>query len=257
MKYLIGVLILASFSCKKANKKALPDVLYKMQMDFNVDDSAGYQNMMLRLYADGKYSHFAANFYNYGTWNWSDTTSLLTLMPKQGSPSIKPQLFAVEKLPSDQFKVKKIKKEGDIILREKNFSDFTGVDNVSKADPFSPENNTWRIKPTTSENTEQIKKRTKGYLEFLKLYYQYTIDNKVQQLTYGWYAAPLQMNYGNGVRMAYSTEVKDWYACFYSEAEGIEAYKMLTLAVRKLDVPDIVDLRERNLAIVKQMIDEL
>lgn len=257
MKYLIGLLVLFSFSCKKAKKKALPDVFCKMQADFNVDDSAGYQNMMLRLYADGSYSHFAANFYNFGTWSWSDSSTFLTLTPKQGSPSTVPQMFVIEKMLSDQFRFRKIKKEGNVTLREKGASIFTGFNNVSKADPFSPKNNSWRIRPVSSESPEQIKKRTRDYLEFLAQYYQYTIDNDIQNLTSGWYPAPMQMNYNNGVRMAYNTEVKDWYACFYSEAEGIEAYKMITLSMRKARVNEIVDLRERNLDIVKQIIDGL
>jgi hypothetical protein len=259
MKYLFGLFILASFSCKRANnKKTFPDVLCKMQADFNREDSTGYQNMMLRLYADGNYSHFAANFYNFGTWKWSDTTTLLTLTPKQGNPFTNAQMFLVQKPINGQFRFKKIeRKEGNIVFPEKGSSIFNGFRNVSKVDPFLLGNNSWRIKPTSSETTEQVKKRTKGYLEFLQLYYQYTIDNDVQTLTSGWYPAPLQMNYNNGVRMAYNTEVKDWYACFYNDTQAIEAYKMLTLAIRKIHVGDIEDLRERNLDIVKQMIAAL
>lgn len=254
MKYFIGVLLLFSLACKQTKKNALPQEWYKIQQGYNDYDSSGFENMVLRLYNDGTYSHYAANFYNFGTWKWNDTT-WLTLTPKEGNLTTNQQILEVNKSTNDKFKVQKIKKENGLLLRSKKVSDFLiNESNQSKQDPYSKANNLWRIKPTASESLSQIRDRTVKYLNFLKALYQHAIDNKLQVLTIGWYAAPLQMNYANGFRMSYSTEVKDWYACFYNEEEGIEAYKMISGTIGKIKVHEIESKPERNLDILEQMI---
>lgn len=70
-----------------------------------------------------------------------------------------------------------------------------------------------------------------------------------------WYATPIQLHYGNGVRMSYNTELTDWYSCFYNEAEAIEAYKLLGGAMKKSTmVFNDNFIYSRNLAYIKQLI---
>ena len=255
MKYLAGFMILFLFACKQENKNGLPEEWYRVEGGFNnINDSAGFENMVLRLYDDGTYSRYAANFYNYGTWQWNKAEEWLTLQPVSGDPIAENQILQVSKLMNDQLKVQKIKKEGNVILRSKQSINFLNNNNKSTIDPFSRANNIWRIKPTSSETPSQIKDRTVKYLEFLKMFYQHALDNDFQVVTSGWYPAPLQMNFSNGFRMAYNTEVKDWYACFYNEQEGIEAYKMLAATVHKTQVHHIENKAERNIDIIEQIL---
>lgn len=255
MKYFFAILILLSFSCKEQKKNKLPQEWYKIQEGFNDEDSSGNENTVLRLYDDGTYAQFAANFYNFGTWKWKDTLTRLILTPTNGKPLLQKQMWQVTQLINDKLEVQQIMKQNTVLVRDKRkITFFYNEHNESAADPFSYKNNIWRIKPTQPENEQQIKTRTVQYLNFLKDYYQHAIDNKFSVMTFGWYPAPLQMHFSNGARMAYNTELNDWYACFYNEQQAVEAYKLISGTMSKVKIKAIESKAERNLDLILQIL---
>jgi hypothetical protein len=246
--------ILLSVACKSNTKKKLPQELYKIQTSFNEEDSTGYENMILRLYEDGTYSHFAVNYYSFGIWKWSDSLTRLLLIPKQSNKDMLERMFEMERLSNDSFNVKRLRKNGVKLMRDKIPAVFWSNKNNSNYDPFSLANNSWRIKPQQPETLIQIRNRTLKYLYFLKTYYLHAIDNKSEMLTLGWYPTPIQMHYGNGARMAYNTELRDWNACFYNEEQAVEGYKLISGTMRTVTVHKKDTKPLRNLDLVEQII---
>lgn len=263
MRYISLSLLISFFlvsSCKqspKEIKKGLPLVIAKIENAFNNFDSSGNEGLVIRLYENGTYSHFAYNFYAYGNWQWSEGKKRITLTPTQSKDSSFVQEFKIEKKELQNYAIKKVIHQDDKTLVERNEHIALGIVDVKGKDPFTKELNAWRIRPQKSETKEEIKKRTLDYLQFLLIYHEFMKENKMNVYVYSWYATPIQMHYGNGVRMAYSDELTDWYSCFYSVEEGNEGYKFLGSALRKSKIKPIESKAERNADYIKQMIEAL
>lgn len=227
------------FSCNSTPKQddnthfSIEGEWFRVQQGYNDEDSTGYENMAMHLYANGSYSYFAANYYNYGTWKWSERKWLLILSP-QIADSVGTLFFEITSFAPSELEVKKLRKKGTAFVRNKIADVWFGNKNKSSGDPFLKENNLWRVKPTNPETPQQIKERTVQYLQFLKIHFQYLIDNNINNITHGWYPQPFQLNYGNLARMAYDNELNDWYACFYSKEQGIEGYKLISGIIYKI-----------------------
>jgi hypothetical protein len=263
LRYTLFIALLACMACKSKKQprvELLPEDMLQLQYDadYIVDDSSGLQNLVLHLDEDGTYSHFAANFYNYGTWKFIDSSKGLILKPESGYPLTEERyVFELEKLVAGRkLELYPMYKEGQQWVRGGQQT-VMGCNNKSSAKPFVATNHVWRKKPNAPETPEQLKTRVRQYLSFLKDYFQYCQDNELEAMTYGWFPAPLQMHYNNGVRMAYSTELNDWYNCFYNQQQGIEGYKLIGGAMQKSKLQHHNSRAERNMDMVKQLLQNL
>lgn len=242
-------------ACNFEKKFVFSKDWYIIQPSYNSSDSSGYENMALHLAPNGSYTHFAANFYNTGKWKWDETQSKITLIPEEGNHLNGTFVFEVIEKKSTELIVKKIIKKGDVLVRKKNVDTWFGVQNTTSLNPFDASLNEWRIKPSNLETIEQIRSRTFKYLEFLKIYFSYLVENKIENLTHGWYPQPFQMNYVNTARMAYSTELLDWNNCFFNEEQAVEGYKLISGVMYKMKIHNKETIAERNLDLVNQLID--
>lgn len=242
-------------SCKQEpNQKFVKD-WYFIQSGFNDNDSSGYENMALSLRDDGTYSHYAVSFYNYGKWEWSEGEKVIRLIPDSGNQLNGTFVFEVtERKGDDEISVKRIQKKGNVLVKKKKPDTWYGVQNKTKYTPFNPALNTWRIKPKTLESAEQIKARTILYIQFLKEYFHYIIENDLQYLTYGWYPQPFRLHFANTARMSYSTELIDWNKCFYNEEQAVEGYKLFSGSMYYLKLKHRESLAERNLDLLNQLL---
>jgi hypothetical protein len=255
MKYFLGLLILFVVACKNKDDDKFPKEWYKVETVINDEDSSGNQSMVLRLYNDSTYTHYATNFYNFGRWKWSEKKSTVLLIPDQGNLGLQKRLLQIKILPEKQLFVQQINKTKYGFEVEKEGKTFFYVKPASvKGDPLSFNNNTWRIKPSTAETPQQIKIRTVQYLHFLQKLYQHAIDAKMEVIPLTWYPTPLQLHFGNGARMAYSTELKDWNACFYNEEQATEGYKIIGRTMRKIAVHKKDTKAERNIDLIEQIL---
>lgn len=257
--YLITFLsLLASCNTKpKDFKKGLPLIIFKIEDNTDVSDSSGNRGLVIRFYENGTYSHFGYNFFAYGNWHWNEEKKTITLNPTTSKDSNFTQQFKIEKKYDNSYSIKKIIVRDGKTLVQRYENKAIGLNTSTGNDPFNKEINVWRIKPAKSESTQEIKTRTLNYLQFLLTYYEFIEENKINILTYGWYATPIQMHYANGARMTYNTELADWYACFYSIDEANEAYKLIGKAMRKSKIKELESKAERNIDYLKQMIEAL
>ena len=74
-----------------------------------------------------------------------------------------------------------------------------------------------------------------AYLNFLNALYNHAKDNNLENAGGKWYPQPIKF-YSNKVSMAYANELTDWYNCFYNEEQGIEGYKLISAALRKVKI---------------------
>lgn len=250
-------LLISCNQSPKELKKGLPLVILKAENAFKNFDSSGNEGLVIRFYENGTYSHFAYNFFAYGNWKWNEEKKKLTLTPTFSKDSLFDQQFKIEKKDVTSYSIKKVINQDGKTLIERNEHAAIGLSSVTAKDPFSKEINTWRIKPKKTETLKEIKTRTLSYLQFLVTYHEFIKENKIDIYVYSWYATPIQMHYGNGVRMAYSDELTDWYACFYAVEEANEAYKLLGGALRKSKLKNIENKAERNADYVRQLIEAI
>lgn len=256
MKYFLAFAIsLFLAGCNPNTKFSLNGDWFIVQQGYNDQDSSGYENMALSLKSNGSYTHFAANFYNYGNWKWDAQTSRITLTPTSGNPRNGTFVFELIKQEKDQIQIQRILRKGNVLVKRKLVDVWFGNKNMVAESPFESKYNLWRIKPATPETKEQIRERTFQYLQFLRICFQYQVDNKIESLTHGWYPQPFQLHFVNAARMAYNTELRDWYACFYNEEQAVEAYKLISGTMHKLKVHNKETLAERNLDLIIQLLD--
>jgi len=94
------------------------------------------------------------------------------------------------------------------------------------------ENNEWRIKPLKAESKEEIRKRLKGNVKFLKLYLNDAIIRHADEMEFSNLIKPLKIA-GNGIGLSKKEDVlKNWIDVFYNEEQAMEAYDMLTDAFK-------------------------
>lgn len=260
--YLTAGILFFIFSC---NEPAAKDA-----SSFNPEDcewyvmpesplNGGTKNKLdlyvLRLYPNKNYVLAADLIFETGTWNFDDEKQLMVLRSKKTDGAEQLRYILDEK-----------QKNGKTLFTIYNKYPFTDADrdevaevralpNQSSRNPFDLSMHTWRNKPAMAETPAQVKERTLNYLRFLEALYAHAMDNNLENPGGRWYPKPVKF-FSNKVSMAYADELTDWYDCFYNEAQGIEAYKLLSGALMKVKITGDDDV-SRNLNCVKQLISNL
>ncbi len=206
----------------------------------------------LRLYTNGNYALCADLLFEQGKWVFDEQTKmlLLTVNDKDGTDDIR--YIADQTLPTGKTQFSFYHKYPVNKAEPDEMIEVKAVANKSDADPYSAAMNSWRKKPVSIESAEQIKKRTIAYLIFLKALYEHEKKNNLDNAEASWYPKPLKF-YNNTVRMAYNNEMIDWYNCFYSDDQGIEAYKLISGALRSIKISGDTDV-DRNINCVEQLL---
>ena len=221
--------------------------------------SGGTKNRLdvyvLRLYPNKSYVLAADLIFETGTLSFDDDKQLMVLRSKTSDGKEQQRYVLDEK-----------QKDGKTLFTFYNQYPFTDDDkdevvevralpNQSSRNPYDLTMHNWRYKPAIAETPEQIKERTLNYLRFLEAMYAHALDNNLENPGGRWYPKPVKF-FSNKVSMAYADELTDWYNCFYNEAQGIEAYKLLSRALMKVKITGDDDV-SRNLNCVKQLISNL
>lgn len=236
-------------------KKGLPGVVFKMGDDFSKEDSSGNEGLAIKFYNNGEYSHYGYNFYAYGKWHWDAYTKMLTLTPTQSKDTNVVQHYKIEKNYDSVYTIQRMVMLDSCIFKKQQTHATIVINKSVSIDPFAREMNTWRIKPTQSESEAAIRERTVNYLKFLLCYYEYINESELDIYAKRWYPTPIQLHYRNGARMAYNTELADWYACFYNTNEADEGYKLIASAMRKSKIAfALSSIAKRNIDYIKQLI---
>ena len=219
--------------------------------------SSPTEDMVLRLYPKGVYTRFGTFSYSVGKWRFNDKGNYIHLHQDTGTLQQKDVYYKIELLQARHLTVTQYSKMPFYTNEQTEICHLRRQKNDSESDPYNPATNVWRQPPTASETPAGIQKRVAAYLHFLQSMYHHAIDNDMETIDNRWYPTPIQMHYGNGVRMAYSTELDDWNRCFYDSAQAIKGYQFLSGQIYALHIKTDVNKFERNLDCVEQLLKGL
>ncbi len=179
--------------------------------------------------------------YYHGNWQLNDTRNFLQLSLPNGSKSI---LLKVDSITNEVLQLK---------IDSANFIKFIGFRNPKDAvegwfdkrmttfkftinnehysdvslDPYSINNNRWRVRPQQPETPQQLKQRVMGHLEFFRLLFTDAIKNDKDFVTYNWFVCPLTPA-NNGIGLKNYKKVKEaWEDCFYDTIQAKQGYDIL------------------------------
>ena len=196
------------------------------------------------------------NSFDYGTWQYNDATKTITI---NNSIERGKDVYKIAKIAYDEMTLVNTGIGSSTNLkfigpgkRYKNASD----------EPYSLENNRWRIQPTSKESDSAIHQRLKENLYFFILFYKSALAKNDKTVSF-WGLPSCFKWYGGAIFIKKKDELKDnWINCFYNKDQAMKAYALADkLLSQKYDWPK----GERNwlklnLAVVELMykkIDEV
>ena len=160
------------------------------------------------------------NSFDYGTWQYNDATKTITI---NNSIDRGKDVYKIAKIAYDEMTLVNIGINSATNLkfiapgkRYKNASD----------EPYSLENNRWRIKPTSKETDSAIHQRLKENLYFFILFYKSALAKEDKAVSF-WGLPSCFKWYGGAIFIKKKDELKDnWVNCFYNKDQAMKAYAL-------------------------------
>jgi hypothetical protein len=171
-------------------------------------------------------------YYDFGKWYFKDQELILV------SHNKKIREWSVKKV--DGKRLVCMDKAKNLVYR------FDGYGNSFKTpgeNPFSRENNLWRMKATHKESDSEIAGRLKNHFKFWEKYFAWGLHNGVRYLDVRNVPGVLKL-YGNGFQLYYySEELPEWRNAFYDSADSWKAYEKIyyTMAAKRIQWPETKD----------------
>jgi len=171
----------------------------------NPADSLSPANFML-LENDGGYTSDFGRF-DYGKWVYSNH-QLLLISHRQTKSTV-----MVNYLTDKEMQV------GPPAGPFDNFESQPVLFASEAENPFSQQNNHWRIQATEKERDDQIKRRLLNHLKFWELYFTWALNNNIQYIDVRSTPTPIKI-YGNGFGLKPFEQLPvAWKKYFYDEAD--------------------------------------
>ena len=160
------------------------------------------------------------NSFDYGTWQYDDATKTITI---NNSIERGKDIYKIAKIAYDEMTLVNTGIGSATNLkfiapgkRYKNASD----------EPYSLENNRWRIKPTSKESDSAIHQRLKENLYFFILFYKSALAKNDKAVSF-WGLPSCFKWYGGAIFIKKKDELKDnWINCFYNKEQAMQAYAL-------------------------------
>lgn len=181
----------------------------------------------INLKADGKYTSYLDSF-EYGEWKKGNT--MVTFINQEGEKRI----VEIKKYDANELTL-------DLTPDKKNiyFKVFSGIPNLNISDkdnPFSVENNLWRIRPLTPESDQQLTNRLRNYFSFWEKYFNWALINKMETLDIRTEQSPLKL-YGNGFELIPYDKISDsWKKCFATDEDCHKSWKQLETLITEKNI---------------------
>ena len=123
-----------------------------------------------------------------------------------------------------------------------------------KNDPYSIENNKWRVKPFEQETDKQIKERVFNHLDFWQNLFADAQEKERSYVAYSWFDSPLVVA-ENGVKLEFYDEHKrEWDQNFYDSTDANKGYQMMRKCFsKKLKFMETDDKYKRHEDVIKQL----
>lgn len=125
-------------------------------------------------------------------------------------------------------------------------------------DPYSLQNNTWRIKPTQPESSGQVVERVKALVNYNKLMMQNVVDGYKNYVSLNSYKTPLVIDKDN-IRLQPYEDIRDgWDVDFYDTLQAQQGYTVLKNAVDQGVKPGTTSDRFKNaIAMLSQVAEHV
>lgn len=167
------------------------------------------------------------NSFDYGSWNYDDATKTLTL---SNTISRSKDIYKVGNISYNKLELNN-GTDQKFIAPGKRFTN-------ANDEPYSIENNRWRIKPIAKESDSAIHQRLKENLKFFTLFYKSALAKNDTIISF-WGLPSCFKWYGGAIFIKKKEELKDnWINCFYNKEQAMQAYALADrLLSQKYDWP--------------------
>ena len=193
------------------------------------------------------------NSFDYGTWIYDDAAKTITLNNSTKSGK-------------DVYKIAKIAYD-EMTLVNAGVNSATNLKFIAPGkrcknagdEPYSLDNNRWRIKPTSRESDSAIHQRLKENLYFFILFYKSALAKNDKTVSF-WGLPSCFKWYGGAIFIKKKEELKDnWINCFYNKDQAMQAYALADkLLSQKYNWPkEEQNWLKLNLAVVELMYKKL
>ncbi len=205
-------LLITGSGCMLLNDP-LPHLWFYTYSQGGESDSLLNPASFLELRKDGTYTRDFGRF-DYGTWVYKD--KVLHLNDRLGGTTN----FNVFPVTSVSPKEMQLDLGG-------GKAGFFESQPLTAEDPFSGQNNQWRIPAGHKENEEQIKKRLYNHCQFWETYFTWALKNELSTIDVRSTPTAIKI-YGNGFGLKPFEELPPrWKACFFDADDCRKANDMI------------------------------
>ena len=172
------------------------------------------------------------NTFDYGTWQYDDAAKTITI---NNSIDRNKDVYKIAKIAYDEMTLVNVGIGSATNL--KFIAPGKRYKNANE-EPYSLENNRWRIKPKTKESDSAIHQRLKENLYFFILFYKSALDKDDKTVSF-WGLPSCFKWYGGAIFIKKKEELKEnWINCFYNKGQAMQAYALADkLLSQKYDWP--------------------
>lgn len=196
---------------------------YVYQSDFKAGEKTGLTAAsFLCLQKDGSYTRDFGVF-DYGTWTYADKKLILASQRNQ------PATFEIESLSSKEMMV-------NMGEYEVNFDGQPLPAEKAAGNPFSLENNRWRIPAGKKEDDASLRRRLANHCHFWEVYFTWALKTQQQYLDVRSTPTPIKI-YGNGFALKnVEDEPGRWKTYFYDEEDCKKGFDIMKAVFDKHDI---------------------
>jgi hypothetical protein len=178
----------------------------------------------LNLQTEGKFTSYFTAF-DYGTWKQKDSTLVLTNHNKGKL------LLEVKRLNPKQMIC--MNKSNGRVYR---FNGFKNEFSSEPENPFSINNNLWRVKAGHKESDAELASRLKNHFKWWEKYFSWGLNSKLKVMDIRSTPSVLDM-YANGFELKYyDYQFAEWKNIFYDTANSWRAYEMVYYLMYKKNI---------------------
>lgn len=228
-RVVIGILIGVSFSqlnCLfQSTKKRLDGLWFFTHSSRTIDNENAEANpaSFLYLHPDNTYtSDF--NKFDHGHWNRNDS-ALLFINQQKITIS-----FPIRRLSGNELQL--VSAQGTILNFEQQPANFSSPGD----NPFSIENNRWRIQAAKKETEQELRNRLRNHFRFYEVYFKWALDAKLNSIDVRSTPSLIKI-YGNGFALKNFDELPaSWRFYFFDEEDCRKANDMVKDIFEKGDI---------------------
>lgn len=251
----------------------MPDFLYEIKKTGD-DNALTFKKFLLGdkliLRKDSTFDLVMLKQYIHGSWKYDKESKNLFLKDVSANKlnmTVRVDSVNVSRLvfDIDEFSLNKIvnlhtadDNYYDLLLNKSYCQFYLDVDRDRysdlKDDPYSIENNKWRVKPFEQETDKQIKERVLNHLDFWQNLFTDAQEKERTYIAYSWFDSPLVVA-ENGVKLEfYDEHKKEWDQNFYDSTDANKGYQMMRKCFsKKLKFMETEDKYKRHEDVIKQL----